>query len=261
MKQHHLPILSNVQISSRYWHMTLDMTEIDETIDPGQFFHIRTTAELSPFLRRPLSIYRINEDNDTLEFLYLVKGMGTIEMTKMKPGETADLLGPLGHGFNLSAETNEILLTARGVGVATLAALAQDATEKGVGCTAILSARSRDDLLSAEMLTELGVTVYKVTEEDGTSDVADVERMMRRLIEENGVEQLYTCGSRRLSRLNQQLLDEYGLSGEIALEEQMGCAMGACFSCVSPIIENGEEQSVRVCYEGPVFPLEKVVIS
>ena len=262
MKQYHMPILSNVQVSARYWKMTLDMSGVGQIIKPGQFFHIRCTNELSPFLRRPLSIYLINYQSNTLEFLYLVKGAGTAELTKKEAGETADLLGPLGHGFSLSAETKEILLTARGVGIATLAALAQEAVENGIGCTAILSARSKDDLLSANKLEELGVSVLKVTEEEGTSGVDHVETLMRNIIQERQVASLFTCGSRRLSLLNQRLLTEYGLTGEIALEEQMGCAMGACFSCVSPIVEdNGEEKSVRVCYEGPVFPLEKVVIA
>ncbi|PRO67282.1 dihydroorotate dehydrogenase electron transfer subunit [Alkalicoccus urumqiensis] len=258
MKQHLLPVLKNIQVSQRYWLMVVDRTSMPENVDPGQFFHLRTTEALSPFLRRPLSVYRITET--TLEFLYLVKGAGTVEMTKKETGDTLDVLGPLGQGFQLGSQ-KEILLTARGVGIATLAALAQKAVENGTGCTAILSARTKDDLLSGEMLEEMGVQVYRVTEEQGNSDVKAVEAQMREIIEQKDIDSLYTCGSRRLSLLNQRLLHEYGLQGEIALEEQMGCAMGACFSCVSPIQKDGKEHSVRVCYEGPVFPMEQVVIS
>ncbi|WP_026699729.1 dihydroorotate dehydrogenase electron transfer subunit [Salibacterium aidingense] len=261
MKQHLLPIISNVQVSSRYWHMKIDTTEMNETIEPGQFFHIRCSEGIFPFLRRPFSIYRINKEDDTIEFLYLVKGEGTKDLTRKKPGDTADLLGPLGYGFQLQPECDDILLTARGVGIATLAALAQEAGRKGVRCTAILSARSRDDLLAAETLQDFGAEVHKVTEEEGTSGVDSVESLMRDIINRKNIKALYTCGSRRLSRLNQRLAEEYKLPGEIALEEQMGCAMGACFACVCDLEEDGKQRSVRVCLEGPVFPLEKVVIS
>ncbi|MGY4688589.1 dihydroorotate dehydrogenase electron transfer subunit [Salibacterium sp. K-3] len=261
MKQHLLPILTNVQVSERYWHMTIDTSGMNEDIEPGQFFHIRCSDGAFPFLRRPFSIYRINREEDTIEFLYLVKGEGTKDLTKKMPGETADLLGPLGYGFKLDPVYDEILLTARGVGIATLAALAQEAGRKGVRCTAILSARSRNDLLAAETLQDFGAEVHHVTEEEGSSDVESVEAQMRDIIERKDVDALYTCGSRRLSRLNQRLAAEYGLPGEIALEEQMGCAMGACFACVCDLEEEGKHRSVRVCLEGPVFPLEKVVIS
>ncbi|RSL31503.1 dihydroorotate dehydrogenase electron transfer subunit [Salibacterium salarium] len=260
MKQHLLPIISNVQVSERYWHMKVDTETMRDSIEPGQFFHIRCSDGISPFLRRPFSIYRINRTEDTIEFLYLVKGEGTKDLTRKQPGETADLVGPLGYGFQLQPSYDEILLTARGVGIATLAALAQDAQNKGVRCTAILSARSKNDLLAAETLQDFGADVYNVTEEEGTSDVDAVETLMRDIIGSKNITSLYTCGSRRLSRLNQRLADEYGLPGEIALEEQMGCAMGACFACVCDIDENGKRKSVRVCLEGPVFPLEKVVI-
>ncbi|QKS72342.1 dihydroorotate dehydrogenase electron transfer subunit [Paenalkalicoccus suaedae] len=260
MKAHHLPILANVQVSARYWHMTVDASAIEEPIRPGQFFHIRCGDSLYPFLRRPLSIYRINAT--TIEFLYLVKGRGTIEMSKLQAGDQLDVVGPLGQGFTIPSDANSILLIGRGVGIATLAALAQEAAIEGVQCTAILSARSRDDLLAADMLSELGATVIKVTEEDNTSDVLQVSALIHELMVKSAISAVYTCGSKRLSLVAQQIIEEYGVFGEIALEEHMGCAMGACFACVCDIRNDQDGvSSVRVCIEGPVFPLEKVVLA
>lgn len=259
MRTHQLPVLSNRQVSDRYWHMKVDASSVEEQIEPGQFFHIRCADKLYPFLRRPFSIYRIGEGY--IEFLYLVKGLGTEEMTRHKAGDTLDVMGPVGVGFTLPEMSRSILLVGRGVGIATLAALAQVAVNRKVACTAILSARSSNDLLAADFLTQMGANVIKVTDDDGSSEVGRVKTVMERLIEEDAVDAVYTCGSRRLSRLGQEAVEEYGLFGEIALEENMGCAMGACFACVSDIKDdNNNIQSVRVCLEGPVFPLEKVVL-
>ncbi|WP_240374542.1 dihydroorotate dehydrogenase electron transfer subunit [Bacillus piscicola] len=258
MKQHFMPIISNQQVSSRYWHMVVDSSRLTSPIEPGQFFHIRCSQGSFPFLRRPFSIYRINES--TIEFLYLVKGEGTQEMTHLQAGEMLDVVGPLGVGFSLDKSADTILLVARGVGIATLAALAQEAVEKNVKCAAILSARSKDDLLAADLLQGFGAEVYKVTEEDGTSDVANVEEIIRGILKRNKIDGIYTCGSRRLSRLSQNIANEYHIPGEIALEEHMGCAMGACFACVCDVKEDTGVKSVRVCLEGPVFSLEKVVL-
>jgi dihydroorotate dehydrogenase electron transfer subunit len=260
MTVRNLKVLSNAQVSERYWHMVVDSSSMEEGVIPGQFFNIKCGHAMDPFLRRPFSIYRINKEERTLEFLYLVKGAGTQVMTRMAPGEPLNVLGPLGQGFTLEEGRDTILLLARGVGIATLAALAQEASAKGVKCVAILSARSGNDLLATEALQSLGAEVYKVTEEEGTSGPEHVQALIRNILKEHNIQAAYTCGSKRLSKLLQTLLREYGIPGQIALEEHMGCAMGVCYACVCDIREDHAVHSVRVCLEGPVFDLGKVVL-
>lgn len=256
-----LNILSNVQISDRYWHMVVDSDNISQPIQPGQFFNIKCSDEGYPFLRRPFSIYRINKNENTIEFLYLVKGVGTQRLTLLKENEKIDVFGPLGVGFSLDPEWRTILLVARGVGIATLAALAQEATERNVKCMAILSAKSNHDLLAADTLQRFGAEVYKVTEEDGTSDVKNVRHMLEKIFTKHKIDGAFTCGSKRLSRLLQEMTNKYGIKGQIALEEHMGCAMGVCYACVCNLWEGDRITSVRVCRDGPVFDLEKVVLT
>ncbi|KQL44191.1 dihydrdoorotate oxidase [Brevibacillus choshinensis] len=260
MKSIYMKICTNQQVSERYWHMTVDASELDLEVLPGQFFQLRCGHDLNPFLRRPFSIYRINRREGTLEFLYLVKGAGTQRLTQMQAGEHVDVFGPLGTPFVLQDGWKTILLLARGVGIATLAALAQDAAEKGVQAVAILSARSRNDLLAAETLQGFGAKVFHVTDEEQTSDVAAVRALVNTLLQENQIDAAFTCGSKRLSQLLQDFTTEHGIPAQIALEEHMGCAMGVCFACVCDVREGEILKTVRVCKEGPVFPLEKVVL-
>lgn len=261
MQVHELNVLSNIQVSERYWHMIVDANGLAEQIEAGQFFNIKCADESFPFLRRPFSIYRINKEEDTIEFLYLVKGLGTIKMTEIKAEETVDIFGPLGVGFSLEKEWDTILLLARGVGIATLAALAQEAAKQNVKCIAILSARSKNDLLAAETLQGFGAEVHMVTEEDGTSDVLHVEKLIGQIFKDHDVKAGFTCGSRRLSRLMQKVTREQNIPAQIALEEHMGCAMGVCYACVCDLRHEGGLESVRVCVEGPVFDLDKVVLA
>lgn len=255
-----MKILSNVQVSERYWHLSVDASQLQTKVSPGQFFYIRCGEAYYPFLRRPFSIYRINKQEKVLEFLYLTKGLGTKRLTEMKAGEKIDIFGPLGHGFTLKDDASNILLLARGVGIATLAALAQEALEKNVKTTAILSARTYDDLLATETLQSFGAIIHKVTDEDGTSDVHNVSQLVDTIMDRDHIHAAYTCGSKRLARLLQEKTRERQIPAEIALEENMGCAMGVCFACVCDIQEEDEIRSVRICLDGPVFPLEKVII-
>lgn len=260
METNKLRILKNQQVSTRYWHMIAEAPGLVDRIEPGQFFNILCGNTALPFLRRPFSIYRINKQEGTIEFLYLVQGAGTKEMTNLQTGGLVDLLGPFGFGFYLEKDWNTLLLLARGVGIATLAALAQEAAVQGKKCIAILSARSHDDLLATDVLQSLGADVYKVTEEDGTSDVGQVEQLIERIIQEDVIDAGFTCGSKRLSKLMQKVSEKHRFPAQIALEEHMACAMGACFACVCDIKDGETAKSVRVCTEGPVFDLSKVVI-
>lgn len=262
MKLTKAQILSNEPISRRYCHMKISIAEWNVTeVKPGQFFHIRTTDNYSPLLRRPFSIYRINETDNTLEFLYLVKGAGTKKLAERKPGELLDILGPLGTSFTVPEGSKGILLVARGVGIATLSALAFAAGQSGVPCYAILSARSKEDILVEKELTEAGIKTFLVNDQDGSSDPVAVKQLAEDLILSEKIDSVYTCGSKRLSILMKEIAERYALFAEIALEENMGCAMGACFACVCDIQEGDEIRTIRICQDGPVLPLKKVVLS
>lgn len=261
MKIHKLRILSNKQVSKRYWRMTLDSSSIEEEITPGQFFNIKCTDEDYPFLRRPFSIYQINQQKQTIEFLYLVKGLGTKRMTELKSGDLLDIVGPLGRGFTLPEPHGQILLLARGVGVATLAALAQRAILHNINCVAIMSARSHNDLIATDTLIKMGVEVYKVTDEDGSSDVGHVRQIVQRIMKEREIKTAYTCGSKRLAKMLREESIAHGIPAQIAVEEHMGCGLGVCFACVCDLQIEGGTNTVRVCTEGPVFSLKEVVLS
>ncbi|ALX47737.1 dihydroorotate dehydrogenase electron transfer subunit [Lentibacillus amyloliquefaciens] len=256
-----LKVLSNKQLSRRYWHMAMDSSSIDEKIEPGQFFNIQSAdnGSYTPLLRRPFSTFRINENS--LEFLYKVEGPGTAKLSEYTPGDYINLLGPQGVPFSIKEGTDKILLLGRGVGIATLAALAQKAFNQGIQVYAVLSARSHDDLLAAEALKDYCTEVVHVTEEEQTSGVDNVREIMNNLITFYQIDAAYTCGSRRLSVLLQNIIKERNIDGEVALEEYMACGVGVCYSCVCDVVRNNTVYSVKSCEEGPVFPIDEVVFA
>jgi dihydroorotate dehydrogenase electron transfer subunit len=111
-----------------------------------------------------------------------------------------------------------------------------------------------------DYLRSMGTRVIAVTDTDGTSDIGAVERILRGLIENEGGDFLVTCGSNRLLQLLQRLGREYGIAGEVALEQHMGCGIGSCFACVREFhTPEGGITYRRVCWEGPVFDLQEAV--
>lgn len=256
------PVVANDWVNAEYKHLILDAPHGAAHAAAGQFFHLLcpTVGDHSPFLRRPMSLYRIDRGRGRLEFLYKIVGAGTTTLAGLAPGDALNMFGPLGRGFSFGAGRRHVIQLARGVGLATLAPVAEAAGAEGIRTTAILSARSPDLLMSVDYLRSVGADVVTVTDSEGTSGVEQVERLVRDRIEGQGGDFLVTCGSNRLLLLAQRVGREYGVAGEVALEQRMGCGIGMCFACVREFrADDGGVTYRRVCWEGPVFDIQEAL--
>lgn len=250
-------VVANDWVNDKYKLLVLDAGGVAATAKAGQFFNIECPAagDDKPFFRRPMSTYGADPASGRVEFLYKVTGAGTRGLATLKPGETVRILGPLGVGFTLPETARSIVVLGRGVGLATLAPLAEMARARGVRTTAIVSAQSPAQVLSVERFRSAGAEVEIVLDSDGSSAPGNVEAILRRLRAEGRADAFYTCGSNRLMILMQNLAAEFGIFGEVAMEQQMACGLGMCFCCVRNFNVGGETVSKRVCWDGPVFPL------
>ena len=254
-------VVAHDWVNDEYKHMVVTASPKALAVKPGQFFHVLCPSpdQGDLWFRRPQSIYAIDKDAERLEFLYKCVGRGTHGLATLKPGDKCNIVGPLGVGFSLEPEWKNIVVLGRGVGLATLAPISQLAGERGVGVTAILSARNPDYLLSRERFEAIGAAIVPVTDQDGTSDVDNVEELLRGLIDEGKADAFYTCGSNRLFQVMRRLGKEFGIPGEIAMEQVMACGLGPCYVCVKTFEVNGEKVLRRVCVEGPVFDMQEAM--
>lgn len=254
-------VLSNEWVNDEYKRLVLQADGAACHSQPGQFFNLLcpVEGEHKPFFRRPMSTYKADPLSGQVEFLYKVTGKGTFGLETLRASQPLEILGPLGKGFDLDPAWRHMTIVARGVGLATLAPLAEAAHALGIRLTAVLSARSEKSLLSRERFASLGAQVRVVLDEDGSSAPEPLERLLREIIAEEGSNALFTCGSKRLTRLLKRLCSELGLAGQVALEQQMVCGLGMCQCCVDVFEVEGLRVSKRVCLEGPVFDLAEVV--
>lgn len=254
-------VKSNTAINDEYFLLILDAPPEILDCRPGQFFHLLCPAKggASPYLRRPMSIYGYFPEKGELHFLYKAVGEGTRAMAQLEPGEGFNVLGPLGTGFSIQDNWQNLLIVARGVGLATLAPLAQEALKRGRSLTAICSARSPEMLMSVDRFRAMGADVITVTDSEGTSGVDNLEQLIEARIAQSGIDAFYTCGSNRMLNLLQRLGAKHNIAGEIALEQQMACGIGMCQCCVRSLRRDGRIVHERVCKEGPVFDLQEAM--
>lgn len=252
-----MQVVSNAVVNGEYRHLIVSCSKLAASAAPGQFYQLQCPAPPgeAPFLRRPMSLYAANPGAQRVEFLYKIAGAGTRGLATLTPGDSLQILGPLGTGYVLNPEWKHIVAVGRGAGLATLAPLARAAQAAGIGLTAILSARRPDLLVSDSVFREAGAQVVTLTDSQGNSGPAHVERILRGLIAEQRCDAFFTCGSSRLLRVQQSLARAFNLPGQVAMEQQMACGLGMCFCCVRDFNCDGEIVHKRVCWDGPVFDI------
>jgi dihydroorotate dehydrogenase electron transfer subunit len=255
------PVVSNEWVNAEYKHLVLEASAKALTAKPGQFFNwlCPSPDDGDLWLRRPQSIYRVDAANSRIEFLYKTVGRGTFGAAQLRPGETFNVVGPLGVGFHLEPNWRNLVVLGRGVGLATLAPISALAGAAKACVTAILSARSPDLVMTGDLFAAVGATIVPVLDSDGTSDVANVERILRGLIAEGRADAFFTCGSNRLFQLMKRLGAQHAIPGQVAMEQVMACALGPCYACVKAFEVKGVKMLRRVCIEGPVFDMQEAV--
>ena len=96
--------------------------------------NIKITDDMTPYLRRPMSI--CDYDEHSIKMIYKVVGEGTKLMSKKQVGDQMDFLTGLGHGF-IDYEAKEAIVIGGGLGVPPMYNLVKKLKEEGVKVSAV----------------------------------------------------------------------------------------------------------------------------
>ncbi len=160
------PVTHNRPLTGDYWLLEVEAPAIADALTPGQFVNIRVASTLTPFLRRPFSVYRVSRDRRRLQVAYKVLGEGTHLMTTMAEGGRCDVIGPFGRGFTIPAGAKRIATIGRGIGIAALPTLVDVAASKGIEVHGFLSARTKPNLVALDIFEQHGFPVATHTDDD-----------------------------------------------------------------------------------------------
>ena len=248
-------IARHQQLFESYYHLTLQAPEIAAAAKPGQFVMLKAWNGLAPFLMRPISINSADRQSGSVILLYKVVGEGTGLLSAKLPGDTVQLLGPLGNGFPLGDKPGRIAVIGRGIGIAPLRYLVETALQRGNEVYAYLSAKTEQQLFERDYLSAIGAVVRCTT--DSSQNVTDC---FEKDLDTLPFTAAYSCGSNRLMREMHRLGKAYGFPTYASLESQMACGIGACKGCVCKTHDgNHAEHYETVCQCGPVFPTERII--
>ncbi|GAI96910.1 unnamed protein product, partial [marine sediment metagenome] len=162
-------ILSNEKYGPDIYKMEIFSPYIVKNTGAAQFINIKCAPESvrDPLLRRPFSVFDIEEKFNVFSVLYLVKGRGTRYMSTLGRGDILDFSGPLGKKVDLAASRDNLLIIGGGMGIAPLNLLSK--LGLGIGKNILMLAGFADSrLLRWERdLVRMGVK-YRIFSEDGT---------------------------------------------------------------------------------------------
>jgi dihydroorotate dehydrogenase electron transfer subunit len=220
------------QVARDTFVIAMDAPEIAASVRAGQFVNLGWSN--GPLLRRPFSVYRV--DGDRIEIVLKAVGQGTAQLLTMTPGDRVSCLGPLGHGFDLSAGPRSVVLVSGGLGVAPMPLAAREARSLGMRVSWVHGARSADDLCSESE----GDEVVWATD-DGSKGFRGTA-----VAAASKADLVVACGpNRMLAAVADRWPDAL-----VAVETYMGCGTGVCLGCAVPLKRGGYD---RACKEGPVY--------
>jgi dihydroorotate dehydrogenase electron transfer subunit len=255
-----------------YQSLVLVAPRIAEQVRPGQFVHVLAGEDRSFPLRRPFSVHRVERPGaalGTVEITFDVVGAGTLALSRLRPHDVVDVLGPLGRPFQAPEEPAGCLLVGGGYGTAPLLFLATELRARRCRVDFVIGAATAGRLLDAMEAKRLGHSLTVTTDDGSAGRRGLVTDPLPDLLARTGAARVYACGPMPMLAAVSRVAAAAGVPCQVAVEEQMACGTGICFSCVLPVggsgglkpspPENGGSgageptRMARSCLEGPVF--------
>ncbi len=253
MIQTHAPVVGVASAGRDLCSVTLKAPRIAAVVQPGQFLNIKVNELGVPFLRRPFSVYR--REGSDITILFGVIGIGTSLLSQVRPGDSLDILGPLGVPFRTDDEYDTALLLGGGLGVAPLPILTEAVLSRGKEVQTFLGARTQDQIVGNHL-----VNLHTATD-DGTEGFhGTVVECLRQYLttEKAGARRkLFACGPTPMIKSLMGLVQEFSLPGEASLESVMACGIGICQGC--PVeLAGGPKKYALICKDGTVFDMTSI---
>jgi dihydroorotate dehydrogenase electron transfer subunit len=273
-------LVDSREILPRQWLQAYHAPSLASGSRAGQFIHVRPGDFSGLILRRPFSFNTVDPATGIITIHFRAIGRGTDWFTHLRTGDVVDMLGPLGRPFEVDPRSRHLLLVAGGLGIAGVRMLADEAIREGRQVVLLFGAATAAEVYPSSLLPD--EVEYVVTTDDGSLGqrgyVTDLVQAF-----EGWADQAFACGPApmlaALARLAAGRRERLGVAKlgrkrgggradpvgspaarrksflQVSMEQNMGCAVGACLGCV---VMGASGQPQRVCREGPVFAAEEL---
>ncbi len=272
------------EVGPGQWLLAWHAPAIAAAARAGQAVHVRTVEAGGMPLRRPFPIATADAAQGTLT----IQASGRAGASgsspppwaaALRPGDRADLAGPLGRPIELDPRSRHLLLVAEGRAIAAVRLLIDEAVRDGRSVVLLYGAATAALVYPSSLLPD--EVEYVVTTGDGSLGhrgsvadlVLDYEAWADQAVAAGStglLAHLATLAVGRRQRLGVATLGRKRGGGrpvppgsaearrkswlQVVLDQTVGCAAGTCLGCTV----EGVSGSVRVCREGPSFAADEI---
>ncbi|HXW69432.1 MAG TPA: hypothetical protein VEJ88_07460, partial [Dissulfurispiraceae bacterium] len=184
-------IIGNTSLNTCFKLLTLQPLSEIRIPQPGQFYMIQTGTACDPLLKRPFSIYSIQENR--LSFLYRIRGKGTSSLSQLREGDRLQVIGPLGNSY--PEPDGDFIAVAGGIGIASLFAFMSKYRRQAY---LFYGAQNKDELVMLDAARELSKETFLSTCDgsDGCKGLItdELRDFLNRVIPARRPAQVYACG-------------------------------------------------------------------
>jgi len=241
------PVVESRSVGA-YRLISFTSRELAAAARPGQFLMVREAGpQLDPLLPRPLGIHAV--DSDLMSMLIEPKGKGTLALANVRMGDRLEVLGPLGHGFDIAGK-GPAVIAGGGIGVAPLGFLARKLAGAGREVSCFLGFRSRHEAVAAELFRGLNSEIMTEDGSLGTPGLATQSLNAHlKSIPAGSSPEIFACGPSPMLKSIAAIAEANGARAQVSVDSHMACGVGACQGCVVKAAGGFR----KACSDGPVF--------
>src|SRR5207249_1800255 len=125
-----------------------------QAVQAGQYCMLRCChpSATDPLLRRPFFVHGVQRGQGLCTFMVHEQGRGTAWLIRQQQGAPLDVLGPMGHGWDVRATVRNLLLISEGTMIGGLTLLAQSAIEQELAVTLVGQFRTAGEVYPPALL-------------------------------------------------------------------------------------------------------------
>jgi dihydroorotate dehydrogenase electron transfer subunit len=248
----------NTRKLGAYHSITIVAPEVADRVRPGQFLSVGMPEGRAFLLRRHFSIHQASRRGGwagTLEFVFDPTGPGSGWLAEARAHQFLDVVGPLGKPFAYPRKLNACLLVAEGHGAAPIFFLAQELRARGKRVDMVVGAETMDLVFKPIEAKRLSQSVAILTADGSLGERGSVLDALPGMLESTGAQVVYAAARRSTLRAIAEVCMDRRIPSQMAVEEQMACGIGMCFTCAIPVIRKDGSgfDHLRACTDGPVF--------
>ncbi|NLZ55041.1 MAG: carbamoyl-phosphate synthase large subunit [Clostridiaceae bacterium] len=267
-----VPVIHHSKLNEESVLLTLHAPRLAASAEAGQFLTLSSGEDR--LLRRPMGICSLDLKRGNVQVGVRVQGAGTEWLAGLRPGQRVEVLGPLGHGFDLS-DLDMAIIVGGGTGVFPLLELTRSCRERGIKTVTILGFKSHRQMVLRNEFGAVSDRLIIMTEtgDTGTKGLVTLplERILAELKPEGGVVNqpragkriaVLVCGPTPMARACARLAAEYERPCQVSLEERMACGTGMCLGCAVRVKSSEHPDGYtykRCCHDGPVFDSDEII--